>query len=556
MMMLTGLLEELQKSISRRNSSMEYKVCIMAAGKGNRAPYSDRIHNALLPVGYKASISKIIEKFPEETEIIIAVGHRSSQVRDFVQMAHKNRKITFVEIEKFDGSGSGPGYSLLQCKPYLQCPFIFTSCDTIVLEHIPEPNKNWIGVAHVQDSKDYCMAEVINENVKRFYDKVDTPSLFKICLDYRTILNNGFIGMAGVYDYKSFWNGLEKTSSTLIKNELQVSNGLNELIPRRLEAVPFTWFDTGEEASYEYAKRYFGDNKVLAKPDEFIYFEEDVVIKYFADPKIAENRAKRAVMLKEVIPELVDWKPNFYAYKYVDGITLPQSSDKVKFRKMLEHFRSKLWKPATLDIIQQQDFRRACIDVYEAKTKRRISEFFEREKIQDSREIINGVEIPRIDELLGKLDWNYLSSGVPVLFHGDFQPENIIINEKGDGWTLLDWRHDFGKIIEYGDIYYDFIKMHHALLICGEIIRDNQFKVEKNGNAINYDFLVKGNLLEFEKVFENFISENQYDLNKVRMLSAITYLNIAACHHNPYSLLLFYLGKSQLYELLKTQGKI
>ena len=34
-------------------------------------------------------------------------------------------------------------------------------------------------------------------------------------------------------------------------------------------------------------------------------------------------------------------------------------------------------------------------------------------------------------------------------------------------------------------------------------------------------------------------------------MTAIIYLNIAALHHYPYSLLLFYLGKNILNEILK-----
>ena len=51
-----------------------------------------------------------------------------------------------------------------------------------------------------------------------------------------------------------------------------------------------------------------------------------------------------------------------------------------------------------------------------------------------------------------------------------------------------------------------------------------------------------------QKIFERWILKNGYDLKKVRILTALIYLNIAGLHHYPYSLLLFALGKSMLHK--------
>ena len=44
------------------------------------------------------------------------------------------KKIKFITIDKYSGKGTGPGYSLLQCKKYLQCPFVFVPIDTFIDE--------------------------------------------------------------------------------------------------------------------------------------------------------------------------------------------------------------------------------------------------------------------------------------------------------------------------------------------------------------------------------------------------------------------------------------
>ena len=136
---------------------MKYKVCILAAGVGSRVgDFSDYINKAILPVNSKAAISYIIEKFPEDIEIVIAVGHKKETVINYLSLAYPERKFTYVEIDKYIGPGAGPGYSLLQCREYLQSPFVFFAADTIVIEDIPVPDHNWFGIAPVKDTENYC----------------------------------------------------------------------------------------------------------------------------------------------------------------------------------------------------------------------------------------------------------------------------------------------------------------------------------------------------------------------------------------------------------------
>ena len=66
--------------------------------------------------------------------------------------------------------------------------------------------------------------------------------------------------------------------------------------------------------------------------------------------------------------------------------------------------------------------------------------------------------------------------------YGDFILDNILKTD--NDYCLLDWRQDFGNIIKYGDLYYDFAKMYHALIISGEIIRNNQFEIKRKGENI------------------------------------------------------------------------
>ncbi|MBI2102537.1 NTP transferase domain-containing protein [Candidatus Woesearchaeota archaeon] len=220
---------------------MDYKVCILAAGMGTRMKHFTRTFNkAIIPIQGKPSICHIIEKFPEQIEIVIAVGYKKETIIDYLNVQYQHRKFIFVDIDHFEGEGSGPGYSLLQCKEYLQCPFVFFSVDTLVKEDIHPPEQNWFGVAKVSDTSRFCSAKVENSIVVRIDDKIKCDNEY------------AFIGLAGIKDYEPFWTSLSLDNS-LIKGEKQVSNGFQSLLKKTLLAKNFTWFDTGTPEAHKYA---------------------------------------------------------------------------------------------------------------------------------------------------------------------------------------------------------------------------------------------------------------------------------------------------------------
>ena len=218
-----------------------YKVVILAAGTGSRiGSFSKTFNKVLLPIQGKPAICHIIEKFSKDIEIVIAVGYKKETIIDYLKTAYKNRKITFLDIGKFEGEGTGPGYSLLQCKDELQCPFIQFAGDTLVKELIPEPDKNWIGVSKLNNMGRFCSVKIQDGKVIRIDDKVKNNNEY------------AFIGLFGTKDYKIFWETLENKKE-LISGKIQVSNGLQALLNKDFFVKDFTWFDTGTPESYEHA---------------------------------------------------------------------------------------------------------------------------------------------------------------------------------------------------------------------------------------------------------------------------------------------------------------
>jgi hypothetical protein len=151
---------------------MKYKVFLPTAGTGSRMkPFSDKINKGLLTLAQKPILSHIVEKFPAEVEIVVALGHKGNLVRDFLEIAYPEKKFTFVEIDKYDGDGSGLGYTMLQCKKHLQLPFVFFSCDTVVRQDIPLPVENWMGYAECPDVTAYRSIRLDGVNVGEICSK-------------------------------------------------------------------------------------------------------------------------------------------------------------------------------------------------------------------------------------------------------------------------------------------------------------------------------------------------------------------------------------------------
>ena len=111
----------------------EYKVLLTTSGLGSRLGNLTRFTNkSLVRIGDKPVISYIIESYPQDVEFVVTLGHYGSHVKQYLSLAHPDRKIKLVEVDNYMGEGSSLLYSISLCKEYLQCPFIFHACDTIL----------------------------------------------------------------------------------------------------------------------------------------------------------------------------------------------------------------------------------------------------------------------------------------------------------------------------------------------------------------------------------------------------------------------------------------
>lgn len=511
---------------------MHYKVCILAAGNSTRTRKAYNLHKALLPINNKPIISHIIEQFPKNIEILIALGYQGGKIKFLVQNSYPDRKIKFLNIKNYNKKKTGPGLTLLECKKLLNCPFIFTSVDTIIKKKIAIPNQNWVMTGKVLDSENYLTLKKNNKNLIFFNKKI-----YKIKNKYF----DAFSGIAGIYDYKKFWKGIQESK----KNPLEVYEGLKNI--KKLKIINTKWLDTGTVEKYDKTKEIL-EKKIrnLQKLDEQIYFINKFVIKYFYKKKKINNLIKKHIRFKKISPKIIKRNENYIIYKYIKGERLSDVSNPNLFTKFLFFMKKNFWDNKVKNNYSE------IKAFYKTKTINRLKILFKDNNVLIKKFKINNVYIDNVKNLILKINWKKLINESKTAYcHGDPQPENIIVNK--NSIKVIDFRDNFGKNIFYFDIYYDLAKIYHALIITNKMVRENKFYVKENKKNVFINFKKYKNLTNNVNILRLFCKKNNLSFQKVELLGYLIYLNIAPLYKTNYSKLLYYYGVLKLNNFLKNK---
>jgi len=515
----------------------KYKVLIPTAGIGSRlGDHCDHVNKTLVPVANRPIISYIIEKFPPDVEIIIDLGHKGELVKEFLTLAYPNRNFTFIWANR-----KGLTSDLCDYQDILQCPFIFFTNDAIVQEFIPPPDHNWIGFSDTRAGNDYrsVVADSWNDTVVKDLGEKGVHTEAK-----------AYIGICGIHDYATFWQIMNQALSTDGTTNQGESFALASMVKNQpVKGVKFSWFDTGTTEALAYANQVFrkeDEPNILPKTHEHIWFCNDRVVKFSTDEKFIAERVDRAQkFLGGYVPAIEGSTTNMYCYRNVEGSVLSETITVSRFQKLLLWLEG-LWGDRQLLTAETREIYR---QFYQDKTIKRVQAYFDRFGYEDVPQQINGVYVPSVGELLSKVDWTWMSEGVPVRFHGDLHFENIL--DTTDGFSLLDWRQNFGGLSDYGDIYYDLAKLLHGMIVSHGVINRGLYDINIDGTTVNFDILRRQILIDCETLLYRYATKHHYDYNKVRMLTALIYLNIASLHHQPYAEMLFHLGKGMLFNILE-----
>lgn len=521
-----------------------FKLLIASAGTGSRLKsHTTHRNKGLITLGEKPAVAHIIEKFEINVPIVIAVGHLKESLVEVITEMFPERSIEFVTVDNFDGPGSGLGYSLLCCESLLQCPFIFIPNDTIIpeqkIDYDPSEMGNWAGIfsnaSNEIDSSHYRCVEVVDKELIGILPK-------------GLVTENIYVGLCGILDYEQFW---EKMKSSDLAIEEGESFGLNGLKDKRALFIT-EWHDIGNLHRLNSARQAFESksHNILPKHEEAIWIVNGKCIKYHNDSKFINDRIHRLNYLPQgAVPKLLNVGHNYFSYEYAEGTLLSKNPSRHVFLSFLDKMHELLWKNNCEHFCDGVRIQR---NFYQEKSLERVRLYLERFDQEDKDLIINGRQVRSVCQLLEHLPWDcFFSGAIWAPFHGDLHGENVIVCGDND-FKLLDWRQNFGEEnYEYGDIYYDFGKILHGLIVRhANVVAENFSIVYKSLDSVEID--IENSLAFFDLIqtFKNWINEKNYNWSRVDTIAALIFINIAGLHHYPYSKFLFLLGQLKLSEAL------
>lgn len=241
-------------------SNYAYKVLITTSGIGSRlGELTKNTNKALIKVAGKSALSYIIESYPKDMGFVVTVGYLKEQVIDFIKNQYPRLNITFAEVDKFDGPGTSMGYSMLQARKYLDCPFIIQCNDTLVFEPIPSPAEgNWNAGTKGPSAASYTSFKILSDdNISKIADKGAS--------EYDLL----HIGFVGIKDHQLFWECLaglyQKNPNDSVLNDTRT---MNVMIDKGAKFKPVEykiWLDIGNPTALKQTGEYLLAHKDLIK---------------------------------------------------------------------------------------------------------------------------------------------------------------------------------------------------------------------------------------------------------------------------------------------------
>lgn len=508
---------------------------ILAAGKGTRiGRVGETLHKSLVPLNGKAIISHQVALAPHGSRTIIAVGHRSDQIREYMMHAHPKLNVTYVNVLNYDLPGGGPGASLLACREAVgDDHMIFTSCDTLWEDGDIDWNYtcSWSAVAPVPSgTPPFRWCRIATND---FSTKVDLI-LDKTPTDAPNAM--AYVGLSMILgrDLQSFWTGLAESHS--IAGEVQVSGGLSALVyEKKLTTQRIDWTDVGDEASYAAAvARHSGFDWVKAGQATYVLPNAGRVVKFHKDPMVISQRWQRAHKLRDIVPPSIQLRSssaftaNFLSYEYVPGMSAYEAAETfgtVTTEEILGWFHEKIMSTLISDAPSEY-WRELGMMFYRDKTFERVM-------------MLPPELRSRALDVVTRVDWRALMNDMLVgRWHGDLNFGNIIVPTppKTGQFVGIDWREDFVGDIEYGDLRYDLAKLLAGTVVHWDNARRGDFRPWSEGEA-------------HAKVIRDYATNVMY-LRDIEIIGALTLLNSAPLHAAPLDGVLVARGVSWLETVL------
>ena len=494
-------------------------VIIPTAGTGSRmGNYTKNLNKALLPYKDKPILAHIIDQFPQDTHFIIPTGYLAQQVKDFCAVAYADKCITFVDVD-WTSDRAGTGYTLLQCKAHINRPFWYVPCDT----YFDEPVVNKVA------NFDCYFTKQVSSKDSHLYTTFGINDVAIQTVTFKQAVQepaHAFTGLMYIAEWQDFFYDLTNLAS---------SEFISVIKPGSRYAELESWLDFGSPESYTTAVTK-SQKFDFSKKDEVTYICNNRVVKWWLDGTVAEKKYRKTLANPRVFPENCTHSGHYMAYDFFPGRTLYEFNNPVVFGELLRWLDTNVWYSV------EQDVTSAAVDFYKEKTLGRIAKFLDKYPQLQTITHVNGVEVKDYKYYLDNIDWEYLSTTtLPGFLHGDLQFDNIVISPWGE-FKLIDWRHEFAGLVEYGDIYYDLGKMAGGFIINYANIKNHNFNFEVYGTEVtlsvpNIDFIDA-----YQARLKEFVLDKGWDHAKVQQLIPIIFWNMSPLHTAPFDIFLWYLG--------------
>lgn len=499
-------------------------LCILAAGKGARLEHlGEKVNKGLLPVRDKAVISHLIDLTPFHFDVVIALGHRGELIREYCEVVHPDRTFLYVDVDRIEGEGTGPGYSLAKCREQLRRSFYLVTADCLVSE-LPPLDTNWLGVHPTNRPEDYSTVEFDESGrVTRFVNKAEGG------------FDHAFIGLAGIKDHYRFWSELERNrDGGEVVCAFYDPASYPDLYAKTLE-----WTDVGTLESYLEARE--NRHSLPKKTGECLYQVEvggrEKCVKLF--PEGIGGRHERARSLEGLTPNITHAGRRTLAYDWVSGRTLYEVDDLDVYTAFVNWCADSLWEPCEDDV--------DVADLYDRFYRQKTLERYEMYKAsaEGELEVVNGKRYAPMEHYLGQVAWGDVG-GVPTRkWHGDLQFDNGLLGDD-HGFTLLDWRESFAGSVDLGDTRYDLCKLYGGVLLNYRLMRDpRNLSITYDNGSIAFSHRSTDGLTRFLTYVEGWLAE-RIPVADLELLTGLIYLNMAPLHERPFSELLFYKAKEML----------
>jgi len=90
-------------------------------------------------------------------------------------------------------------------------------------------------------------------------------------------------------------------------------------------------------------------------------------------------------------------------------------------------------------------------------------------------------------------------------------------------------------------VYYDLAKLYGGCIIPYNIMKqENSIRLSEGDTVVNYSYDNLKALSKFKSIYEDWIIANNYDLNKVKIITALIFLNMSPLHNEKFGKMLWF----------------